>query len=97
MSTSADDDSEAPLKWPAVGALYVGLVLGLGGMLYAGLYRNAAWLALLGTGGALTAYGRLLRNRGAAQKAMRWKRAAGLVYGIFFLWAGFVLVRTLLR
>lgn len=96
MNTSAADDSEAPLNWTAIAALYVGLVLGLGGMLYAGLYRNAAWLALLGTGGGLTAYGRLLESRGAEQMAQRWKRAAGLVYGLFFLWVGAVLLGMLL-
>lgn len=65
-------------------------------MLYVGLYRNAAWLALLGTGGALTAYGRMLEARGAEQAGQRWKRAAGLAYGVFFLWVGAVLLRMLL-
>ena len=92
---SPPDESE-PLNWMSVAALYAGLLLGLGGMLYWGDYRNAAWLALLGTGGGLTAYGRVLANQGAAQTARRWKWAAGLVYGVFFLWAGTVLVRALL-
>ncbi|PSQ74834.1 MAG: hypothetical protein BRD39_01100 [Bacteroidetes bacterium QH_9_64_21] len=96
MSTSAANDADASLNWSAIAALYTGVILGLAGMLYAGLYRNAAWLALLGTGGALTAYGRLLEQRGDEQPAHRWKRAAGLVYGVFFLWAGAVLLRMLL-
>jgi len=94
---ASSDDSPERLNWTAIAALYAAISLGLVWMLYWGEYRNAAWLALLGTGGGLTAYGRLLDNRGAAQTAQRWKRAAGVVYGIFFLWAGIVLVRTLLR
>jgi hypothetical protein len=65
-------------------------------MLYWGNYRNAAWLALLGTGGGFTAYARTLRHRDAVEAASRWNIAAILVYGIFFLWAGTVLVRALL-
>lgn len=94
MSTS--NDSTEPLNWTAIAALYAGLVVGLGWMLYWGDYRNAAWLVLLGTGGGLTAYGRVLANRGAKQTAQRWKWAAGFVYGAFFLWAGVVLLQTLL-
>jgi len=97
MSTSSHEDSPESLNWTAIAALYAAISLGIVWALYGGEYRNAAWLILLGTGGGLTAYGRVLERRGAAQTALRWKRAAGLVYGIFFLWAGFVLVRTLLR
>ena len=92
---SPPDESE-PLNWTAVAALYAGLLLGLGGLLYWGDYRNAAWLALLGVGGGLTAYSRVLENRGAAHEAQRWKWMGGLAYGVFFLWAGTVLVRALL-
>lgn len=94
MSNSAD--SKEPLNWTAISALYAALSLGFFWMLYWGDYRNAAWLALLGLGGGLTAYGRVQENQGAQQEAQRWKGAAGLAYGIFFLWAGSVLVRTLL-
>jgi hypothetical protein len=96
MSTSAADDADASLNWPAIAALYAGVILGLAGMLYVGLYRNAAWLTLLGAGGALTAYGRVLERRGDEPAARRWKWAAGLAYGAFFLWAGTVLLRMLL-
>lgn len=96
MHPSSSDYSDESLNWTAIAALYAGIFLGLAGMLYAGLYRNAAWLALLGTGGALTAYGRVLDVRGAEQTAQRWKWAAGLAYGVFFLWAGAVLLRMLL-
>lgn len=96
MHSSSADPSGESLNWTAIAALYAGVVLGLAGMLYAGLYRNAAWLALLGTGGALTAYGRVLAARGAEQRARRWKWAAGFAYAIFFLWVGGVLLRMLL-
>lgn len=91
MSTSPDN-ADAPLNWTTIAGLYTGLLLGLAGMLYVGLYRNAAWLALLGTGGALTAYSRVLKARGAGQTAQRWEWAAALFYGAFFLWAGVVLL-----
>lgn len=91
------EESSQSLNWTAIAALYAAISLGFVGMLYWGEYRNAAWLALLGTGGGLTAYGRVLENRGQVQDAQRWKWAAGLVYGVFFLWAGTVLLRTLLR
>ncbi|MFB6271508.1 MAG: hypothetical protein ABEL51_01305, partial [Salinibacter sp.] len=84
--SSADEPTS--LNWLNVTALYAALLLGLGGLLYWGNYRNAAWLALLGTGGAFTAYARILEHRGASQVASRWNGAAALVYGIFFLWAG---------
>lgn len=93
MSSSEHDSSEQPLNWTAVAALYVALALGLLWMLYWGDYRNAAWLVLLGTGGALTAYGRVKENQGAEEEAQRWKGFAGLVYAVFFVWAGTVLVR----
>lgn len=96
VSASADENSQESLNWTAVAALYAALVLGIGWMLYWGDYRNAAWLILLGTGGAFTAYGRVLTNRGAEQQAHRWKWVGGLVYAIFFLWAGTVLFTTLL-
>jgi hypothetical protein len=94
---SPSEESSQSLNWTAVAALYAAISLGFVWMLYWGEYRNAAWLALLGTGGGLTAYGRVLENRGQVQDAQRWKWAAGLVYGVFFLWAGTVLLRTLLR
>ncbi len=94
---SASEESSQSLNWTAIAALYAAISLGLVWMFYWGEYRNAAWLALLGTGGGLTAYGRVLENQGEAQDAQRWKWAAGLVYGVFFLWAGTVLLRTLLR
>jgi hypothetical protein len=96
MSTSAAENADASLNWTAIASLYAGLILGLAGMLYGGLYRNAAWLALLGTGGALTAYARVLETHGAEQTTYRWKWAAGLAYGVFFLWVGAVLLRMLL-
>lgn len=92
---SAVDEPE-PLNWTTIAALYGALLLGLGGMLYWGNYRNALWLALLGTGGGLTAYARRLKQRGAVEAASRWNFAAILAYGLFFLWAGAVLLRTLL-
>lgn len=96
MSDSPSSPSKDSLNWSAVAALYAALLLGMIWMLYWGDYRNAAWLALLGTGGGLTAYGRVLENRGAEHRAQYWNWAAGLVYGIFFLWIGTVFVRTLL-
>lgn len=92
---SSADEPES-LNWITIAALYGGLLLGLGGMLYWGNYRNAAWLALLGAGGGLTAYARRLKHQGASQAASRWNIAAILVYGTFFLWAGTVLLRALL-
>ena len=90
----AQDDSGQPgLNWPAVAALYAGLLLGMGALLYGGDYRNAAWLGLIGAGGALTAYGRVLEGRGETKSAQWWKRGAAAVYGVFFVWAGSVLIR----
>jgi cyanate permease len=85
---------DQPLNWTAIAALYAALLLGLVGLLYWGDYRNAAWLALIGTGGGLTAYGRVLEERGHQDHARRWKRAAGIVYAVFFVWAGIVLVNA---
>lgn len=96
MSASTAENSQESLNWTAITALYAALILGIGGALYWGKYRNAAWLVLLGTGGAFTAYGRVLANRGAEQEAERWKWFGGLVYAGFFLWAGTVLLTTLL-
>lgn len=90
------DAPNASLNWLAVGALYTAVGLGLIGTLYWGQYRNAAWLALLALGGGLTAYARVLKQQQAEQAAQRWNRAAGLVYAVFFVWAGTVLMRTLL-
>ncbi len=97
MPASSPDRSAEPPDWPVVSALYAALLLGIGGMLYWGDYRNAAWLTLIGTGGGLTAYGRLLDSQEAPEAGRRWKWAAGVVYGVFFLWAGAVLARVLLR
>ena len=88
-----DDLEEQGLNWVAVVALYAALLLGMGGLLYGGDYRNAAWLGLIGTGGALTAYGRVLEERGATEAAQWWKRGAAAVYAVFFVWAGSVLIR----
>jgi hypothetical protein len=95
-SVSSTNTPEAP-DWTVVVGLYVALALGIGGLLYVGNYRNAAWLALIGTGGGLTAYGRVLQARGRSAAGRRWTWAAGAVYGVFFLWAGSVLLRALLR
>lgn len=94
MSSSEHGSSEQPLNWTVVAALYVALALALVWMLYWGDYRNAAWLVLLGTGGALTAYGRVKEKQGAEKEAARWKGVAGLVYAVFFVWAGTVLFRV---
>jgi len=83
---------DQPLNWAAISALYAGLGLGLVGLLYWGDYRNATWLALIGTGGGLTAYGRVLEGRGQNETARRWKQVAGVVYAVFFVWAGIVLL-----
>lgn len=93
-SVSAESSSKKePLNWTAITALYAGLLLGLGWMLYWGDYRNAAWLGLLGTGGACTAYGRILENRGRMDVGRRWKWGAAAVYAVFFVWAGTVFFR----
>ena len=96
MSDPAPPDADDGLNWMAIAALYAGLGIGIVGMLYVGLYRNAAWLALLGLAGGCTAYGRRLEQRGHATAATRWKRISGVGYGVFFLWVGTVLLRTLL-
>lgn len=94
---SDPDDPPQPLNWTAIAALYAAIALGFVWMLYWGEYQNAAWLALLGMGGGLTAYGRVLERRGAVRRARHLKWISGLVYGVFFLWAGAVLLRTLLH
>ena len=85
-------ENSRALNWTAVAALYAGLSAGIAWMLYAGHYRNAAWLILIGTGGGLTAYGRVLENKGRNEVAQRWQWAAGVVYLSFFVWAGGVLL-----
>lgn len=82
------------LNWTAVAALYAGLSVGIVWLLYWGDYRNAVWLGLIGMGGALTAYGRVLEGRGQDEEARWWKWAASVVYVVFFVWAGSVLVRA---
>jgi len=92
VNASLDESgSSEPLNWPAIVALYAALLLGLGWMLYWGDYRNAAWLLLIGTGGALTAYGRVLERRGDADVGRLWTWAGAFVYAVFFVWAGTVL------
>jgi hypothetical protein len=95
-SPSAPESSEPSLNWTAIAALYVGVAFGIGAMLLAGQYRNAAWLALLGCAGGCTAYGRVLRRRGQGRIAKRWKWASGVLYAAFFVWTGTVFLRTLL-
>ncbi len=90
--TASDDDA---INWMAVAALYTGLVFGVVGLLYWGAYRNAVWLLLIGTGGACTAYGRLLDDQRRSDWARWWKRAGAVFYVVFFVWAGTVLLRTL--
>lgn len=90
----AENTSPEPLNWTLVAALYLALGLGLVWMLYWGDYRNAAWLVLLGTGGGLTAYGRVKENQGAEEAAEQWETAAGLVYAVFFVWAAVVLIQS---
>lgn len=80
----------------AIAALYAGLAFGVVVMLIAGQYRNAAWLGLLGVAGGCTAYGRVLQRRGRGTLAKRWKWASGVVYGVFFVWAGTVFLQALL-
>lgn len=83
------------LHWPTIAAVYAGLLLGLAWLLYWGDYRNAAWLGLIGAGGACTAYGRILRERGQREGATTWEWVSAVFYAAFFLWAGGVLVQTL--
>jgi hypothetical protein len=92
--TAEDSPAEDDMNWPAIGALYAALGLGIGALLHAGQYRNAAWLGLIGAGGACTAYGRVLEQRGVAA-ARWWKRGGALFYAAFFVWAGTVLLQTL--
>lgn len=94
MNESDEQASPPPLNWTAIAALYAALALGLVWMLYWGDYRNATWLVLLGTGGGLTAYGRVEARRGRSGRAKWLNRAAALAYIVFFVWAGAVLVRA---
>jgi len=90
-----EEENEASyrsLNWTAVAALYTGLLIGLVATIYWGDYRNAAWLGLIGTGGALTAYGRVLEECGQEVRAQRWQWGAGVAYAVFFVWAGTVLI-----
>lgn len=87
------DSSRRPINWTAVKALYAAITLGIVWMLYWGDYRNAAWLVLIGVGGGLNAYGRLLEERGAADRAKTWQWAGGLVYAVFLGWAVYVLIQ----
>lgn len=91
-----DADRSPPLNWTAIAALYSALGLGFAWMLYWGDYRNAAWLGLLGMGGGLTAYGRVLKHRGHVERAKHWTTGAALFYLVFFVWAGTVLLRVVL-
>lgn len=93
MSTPETTDDN--LNWQAVIALYAGLLLGIGWLLYWGDYRNATWLALIGTGGACTAYGRVLSLQGRAEAARWWKRGGAIFYVLFVIWAGSVLLQRL--
>lgn len=90
----ANQTQNQSLNWTAVAALYAGLSAGIAWMLYGGHYRNAVWLILIGTGGGLTAYARLLEERDRAEDAQSWHWAAGAVYAVFGLWAGAVLLRV---
>lgn len=94
MTGSSPPSTPEPLNWTAVGALYAGWALGLAALLYGGDYRNAAWLALIGAGGACSAYGRVLAGRGQDRVAQRWHWGGALFYAAFFLWAGTVLLGT---
>ena len=89
-----NETTEQTLNWTAVAALYAGLSVGIAAMFYGGHYRNAVWLILIGTGGGLTAYGRILEGRGRDEEAQPWHWAAGAVYAVFVVWAGGVLLRV---
>jgi len=56
-----------------------------------GAETSADWGALSRVGGFA------LASRGRSAAGRRWTWAAGAVYGVFFLWAGSVLLRALLR
>jgi hypothetical protein len=83
------------MNWLTIGALYAALLLGIGGLLYWGDYRNATWLSLIGAGGACTAYGRVLEQGGQTVRAHWWKRGGAVFYAVFFVWAGTVLLQRL--
>lgn len=86
--------SEPPLNWTTVVALYAALSLGILWMLYWGEYRNVIWLLLIGTGGACSAYGRVLSDR-EDERGDLWQWAGALFYLVFFLWGGAVFFRQL--
>lgn len=94
MQPEGTSSNERPLHWPTVMAVYAGLGLGIAWLLYWGDYRNAAWLGLIGAGGACTAYSRVLEGRREVA-AERWQWASAVFYVVFVLWAGSVLLRTL--
>lgn len=93
MTDSAASDES--LNWVAVAALYSALLFGIIGLVYWGDYRNATWLALIGTGGGCTAYGRVLALEGKTESARWWNRGGALFYAIFAVWAGTVLLSKL--
>lgn len=95
MTSTNSHSTGDSLNWLAIGALYAGVLLGLCWLLYWGEYRNASWLALIGVGGACTAYARKLEGHGQQTSAQWWKRGGATFYLVFFLWAGAVLFRTL--
>ncbi len=95
MESNGESSTDRPLHWPTVAAVYAGLVLGIAWLVYWGDYRNAAWLGLIGGGGACTAYSRVLEGRRMAARAQRWQWVGAVFYAAFFLWAGSVLLRTL--
>lgn len=90
----ANQTQDQSLNWTAVAALYAGLSVGIAWMVYGGHYRNAVWLILIGTGGGLTAYGRVLEGQGRGEAAQPLQWAAGAVYAVFAVWAGTVLLRV---
>lgn len=95
MTATDAPESEEPLNWKAIVALYAALLLGIGWLSYWGDYRNATWLALIGTGGGCTAYGRVLALQGRETASHRWKWGGAVFYAVFFVWAGSVLLERL--
>jgi hypothetical protein len=91
--TSDASSTDAPINWMGIAAVYAGVVLGIGWMVYWGDFRNAAWLVLIGTGGGCTLYGRLLHRRGEEEAAGTWKVVGAAFYLVLFAWAGWVLLQ----
>jgi hypothetical protein len=89
---SPSTESDASINWLAIAAVYAALAVGLGWMLYWGDYRNVAWLSLIGTGGGLTLYGRVLEARGESDRAGSWKLAGAAFYLVLLVWAGWTLL-----